>query len=459
MMSNKILLVDDDPGLRRLLRMRLTAAGYEVDAVDGGEQALARLPVFQPHLVITDLRMEGMDGMALFEIIHHQNPTLPVVILTAYGTIPEAVEATHRGVFGYLTKPFDSQELLECVARALRVSGAPQPEDENARYVEWRRDIITRSATMEALLSRAQRVARSEISILIQSDSGTGKELLAKAIHRASSRAAKPFVAVDCTAIPETLFESELFGHRKGSFTGATREHKGLFQTAHGGTVFMDEIGDLPLSVQAKLLRALEEKEVRPVGTTHPVPVDVRIISTTHRDLEQAVAAGGFREDLYYRLQVVTLQIPPLSSRREDIPLLAVHFLKKLQGGEERITGFSPEAMDLLLQAPWPGNVRQLGNVVAQAVALSTTPIIPASLVQSALRDKPTAIPSYREARKRFERDYLVQLLQATKGNVSYAARLACYERSKLYKLLRRHHLEPELFRSSGEELGDQGGD
>lgn len=446
----KILLVDDDPGLLRLLGIRLNAIGYDVDTVDSGERALGRLPVFQPQVVITDLRMDGMDGMALFEVIHEQQPTLPVIILTAHGTIPDAVEATHRGIFGYLTKPFDSKELLECVAKALRVSGEPQVEDVVARDDEWRHGIITRSAEMEALLRRARLVARSEASILIQSESGTGKELLAKAIHKGSMRTEKPFVAVNCTAIPESLLESELFGHGKGSFTGATREHKGLFQTAQGGTLFLDEIGDMPLSFQAKLLRALQEKEVRPVGSTQPIPVDVRIVSATHHDLEAAVTAGQFREDLYYRLNVVTLKVPPLSRRREDIPSLAVHFLKNLKKpGDVVVKGFSPEAMDLLVEAPWPGNVRQLQNVVEQTVALATTPIVPASLVQAALRNKPTEILSFSEARARFERDYLVQLLQTTRGNVSHAARLAHRDRSKFYKLLRRHQLDPELFRGS----------
>jgi Response regulator containing CheY-like receiver, AAA-type ATPase, and DNA-binding domains len=444
----KILLVDDDPGLLRLLKIRVAASGYEVDAVENGEKALARLPLFQPQVVIADLRMDKMDGMALFEALHDQHPTLPVIILTAHGTIPDAVEATRRGIFAYLTKPFDSKELLEYVAKALRVSGEPPLKIQNIEDAQWwRRDIITRSPTMETVLSRARLVARSQASILIQSASGAGKELLARAIHRAGPRVAKPFVAVNCTAIPESLFESELFGHSKDSFTGAIREYKGLFQTAEGGTLFLDEIGDMPPSFQAKLLWALQEKEVRPGGSAHAVPVDVRIISATHHELEEVVAVDRLREDLYYRLNVVTLQIPPLCRRREDIPLLVAHFLTKVQkDGEEKVKGFSPEAMDLLVEAPWPGNVRQLQNVVEQLVVLAITPIIPASLVHSTLRDKFPKSLSYSEARKRFERDYLLQLLQTTSGNVSRAARLARCDRSKFYKMLRRHQLDPEFF-------------
>ncbi len=445
---SKILLVDDDPGLLRLLKIRLTAAGYDVDAVDSAKKALSNLAVFQPQLIITDLRMDGMDGMALFEMVHQQQPTLPVVILTAHGTIPDAVEATQRGVFSYLTKPFDSRTLLECVEKALRINGDPEGNDP-ACDGAWRDQILTRSAAMEALLHRAKLVAQSEASVLIQSESGTGKELLARAIHRASPRRGEQFVAVNCTAIPEALLESELFGHSKGSFTGAVREHKGLFQSADNGTLFLDEIGDMPASFQAKLLRVLQEREVRPVGSTASVQVNVRVICATHRDLAQAVRDGKFREDLYYRLNVVHLDIPPLSQRREDIPLLATHFLTKLQQSSQRVVGFAPEAMDLLMQAPWPGNVRQLQNVVEQTIALSTTPIIPPQLVESALQQPSESALSYAAAKEQFEREYLVRLLQTTGGNVSHAARLAQRERSKFYQLLRRHNLDPGLFRAS----------
>ena len=446
----KILLVDDDPGLLRLLSIRLTAAGYGVTAVESGEKALAHLPIIRPNLVITDLRMTGIDGMALVEAIHDKNPTLPVIILTAHGTIPDAVEATKRGVFSFLTKPFDSKILLEHVEKALKFDSDLGLQKPGRNEIDWRKEIITRSPLMEDLLSQARLVAESEASVFIHGESGTGKELLARAIHEASPRAHKPFVAVNCSAIPEPLLESELFGHSKGSFTGATQNYKGLFQTAHEGTLFLDEIGDMPLAFQAKLLRALQEKQVRPVGSTQSVPVDVRIVSATHRTLEDEMASGNFREDLYYRLNVVSLEIPPLSARREDIPLLAGYFLAQLaEKNKKKIKGFSPEALELLVGASWPGNVRQLYNVVEQAVALCTTAIVPATLVQKAIREKPGEILSLVEARNRFEREYLVQILQIANGNVSRAARLAKRNRTEFYKLLHRHHLDPALFKAA----------
>jgi two-component system response regulator GlrR len=445
----RILVVDDDQSLLRLLDIRLTAAGYVVEAVLSGEQALARLGTFRPQLVITDLRMEGMDGMALFEALHQRHPSLPVIILTAHGTIPDAVEATSRGVFGYLTKPFDSYRLLADVERALRCGGG-LPDTAQADK-DWCSEIVTRSSVMEELLQQVRLAAGSEAAILIQSESGTGKELLARAVHRASRRSEQAFLALNCAAIPEALLESELFGHEKGSFTGATRSQPGLFQAANGGTLFLDEIGDMPLSFQAKLLRVLQDGQVRPVGATRAVSVDVRIISATHRDLEAAVGEGEFREDLFYRLNVIMLELPPLRERREDIPLLAAHFLAEARSREDgalTARSFSPEAMERLVAAPWPGNVRQLVNVVEQCAVLSTTAVIPVSLVERALRGQAGRLLPLVKARDQFERDYLVQILQITEGNVAQASRLAGRNRTEFYKLLRRHHLDPDLFRS-----------
>jgi len=451
----RVLVVDDDPALLRLLSMRLSAAGYEVAAVESGEKAVAQIPTFQPHLVITDLRMDGMDGMALFDMIHRRSPALPVIILTAHGSIPDAVDATSRGVFGYLTKPFDSMDLLEQVTRALRVTGEQHELRDEESVAEWRQGIVTRSPIMEDLLGQARLVASSEASVFIHGQSGTGKELLARAIHCASSRAGGEFVGVNCSAIPETLFESEFFGHAKGAFTGAMRDHKGLFQAANGGTLFLDEIGDMPMTFQVKLLRAIQERSVRPVGSTRPVPVDVRIISATHCDLDDLRKKGIFREDLYYRLNVVALDIPSLVDRREDIPLLANHFLGSLEDAAKKsVKGFASDAMEALLSAPWPGNVRQLFNVVEQAVAFTTTSLIPASLVQRALRDEADGeMPAFADARSRFEREYLTQLLQITNGNVSQAARIAKRNRTEFYKLLHKHHLNPSQFKGAASSV------
>jgi two-component system response regulator GlrR len=301
---------------------------------------------------------------------------------------------------------------------------------------------------MEDLLAQARRVAASDASVCIFGASGTGKELLARAIHRASPRGQAPFVAVNCGAIPEGLLESELFGHKKGSFTGAVADRRGLFQAAQGGTLFLDEIGDMPLPLQVKLLRALEERKVRPVGSHESHEIDVRVIAATHRKLEERIAAGEFREDLYYRLNVVKLYIPTLAERREDIPLLANHFLARLaERYRKGRLALAPEAMQLLVSAPWPGNVRQLLNVIEQAVALAPTEVIPESLVRQALDVADSALTPLDEARKAFERDYLVRILKITGGNVTKAARLAGRNRTEFYRLLERHSLEPGMFK------------
>ncbi len=445
--QSTILIVDDDADLLKLLTFRLQGAGYRVDSADSAERALAKLSISVPQLVITDLRMGGMDGMALFQNIRKTHPALPVIILTAHGTIPDAVAATQRGVFGYLTKPFDSKELLLQVEKAVSVSSVSQ-ESEGSDS-SWREEIITRSPMIESILAKAKLVAASDASVLIRGDSGTGKEMLARAIHRASPRAKNPFVAVNCSAIPEQLLESELFGHMKGSFTGAARDYQGLVQAADTGTIFLDEIGDMALPLQVKLLRVLQEKEIRPVGSTRSIPVDIRVISATHRNLEEAIQSGGFREDLYYRLNVVSFHLPPLAERREDIPVLATHFLNQISAKYGRsLNGFSAEAMEMLVKSPWPGNVRELYNVIEQSVALSTTPIITPALVESALRGRTAELASFESARSEFEREYLAKLLKITGGNVTQAAKLAKRNRTEFYKLLQRHHLNPKMFKS-----------
>jgi len=450
----RVLLVDDDPDLLRLLSMRLSAAGYQVTAVASAEAALAEVEIARPELVLSDIQLPGKDGLALFEAIRHRHPSLPVILLTAHGTIPDAVEATSRGVYTYLTKPFDGKALLDTIAQALALTGPlpaqPAGEDDGRSPAgeAWRAAIVSRSSQMAELLAQARLIAASEASVLIRGQSGSGKELLAQAIHRASARSRGPFVAVNCGAIPENLLESELFGHVKGAFTGAMATRRGLFQAAQGGTVFLDEIGDMPPALQVKLLRVLQEREVRPVGASQPVAIDVRVLSATHRDLDAAMAAGEFREDLYYRLNVVSLYVPSLAERREDIPLLANHFLTRLAGKyRKRIRGFAPDALKTLATADWPGNVRQLHNVVEQVSALATTTLIPAALVQRALRVPTMAVLSYAEARHRFEREYLVGLLKLTDGNVADAARLAERNRTELYRLLQKHELTPEAFR------------
>jgi two-component system response regulator GlrR len=439
-----ILLVDDDPDILKLVALRLSAAGHGVREAESGEKALALLAASRPDLVITDLKMGGIDGLTLFDEIRKQIPTLPVIILTAHGTIPDAVDATRRGVFAFQSKPFDGKHLLDQVEQALHFSGVGSGGDDE----EWRRDFVTQSPRMENVLRQARLVAQSDASVFLQGASGTGKELLARAIHRASRRSQGPFVAVNCAAIPENLLESELFGHRKGSFTGAHYDHKGLIPAADQGTLFLDEIGDMPSPLQAKLLRVLQDREVRAVGATQGTPVDVRIISATHRDLDAHMKEGRFREDLYYRLNVVSLDLPPLSERREDIVPLATHYLKATAARYAKdVQAFAPEALQLLLAAPWPGNVRQLVNVIEQVVALCASGVVPASLVQQALKEEPAQLASLEQARGAFEREYLIRILRITGGSVTQAAKLAQRNRTEFYKLLERHKLEPKMFK------------
>jgi len=386
----KILLVDDDVSLLKLLSIRLKSSGYEIETAESATHALTRLTVFQPHLVITDLRMGNMDGLALFDRIHQQYPFLPVILLTAHGTISGAVDATRKGIFSYLTKPFDSQQLLKDIRQALQQSHSSASDEKNINENAWRAGIITQSLAMEELLKQTQRLARSDVSILIHGASGTGKEVLAQAIHQGSSRSSETFIGINCAAIPENLLESELFGHKKGAFTGADKNHTGMIESANRGTLFLDEIGDMPLDFQAKLLRVLEERTVRPLGSNQTVDVDVRIISATHVNLEQAIEDKTFREDLYYRLNVVILELPCLEDRREDIALLAKHFLHKILSKTKlcMAKSFSPEALQHMMTAPWPGNIRQLLNVVEQVAVLSNTPVISAQLVIQAYVEK-----------------------------------------------------------------------
>lgn len=441
----KLLLVDDDPSLLRLLTLRLEGEGYQVISADSAEAALPLLMKNSVDVVLSDLRMPGLDGMSLFDEIAKRYPGLPVVLMTAHGSIPEAVAATQRGVFGFLTKPLNTNELRDILQNAVHQSVPEQ--------AEWRAEIITRSRLMEELLEQSYRVAQRDVNVLITGASGTGKELLAKAIHKASPRGSKPFVAINCGALPEHLLESELFGHTKGAFTGAVTEHGGLFREADGGTLFLDEIGDMPVSLQVKLLRALQERQIRPVGSSKTIPINVRVLSATHRDLQQAMGEGTFREDLYYRLNVVNLQLPSLEKRPEDIPLLARHVLQQsVERHQVDVTRFSEDAMQLLATAKWPGNVRQLVNVVEQCVALTHSPVIGAAQVEQALSHDSSYWPTLTEARDQFERQYLIRVLQMTEGNVTRAAELAGRNRTDFYKLLKKHELSAAQITEQSDE-------
>ncbi|HHP1414119.1 TPA: two-component system response regulator GlrR [Klebsiella pneumoniae] len=437
----RLLLVDDDPGLLKLLGMRLISEGYSVVTAESGPEALRVLGREKVDLVISDLRMDEMDGLQLFSEIQKGHPGMPVIILTAHGSIPDAVAATQQGVFSFLTKPVDKDALYKAIDEALEQRSPATDE-------AWRQAIVTRSPLMLRLLEQAGMVAQSDVSVLINGQSGTGKEIVAQAIHNASPRHDKPFVAINCGALPEQLLESELFGHARGAFTGAVSNREGLFQAAEGGTLFLDESGDMPVALQVKLLRVLQERKVRPLGSNRDIEINVRIISATHRDLPKAMARGEFREDLFYRLNVVNLKIPPLSERTEDIPLLANHLLRQSADRHKPfVRAFSSDAMKRLMAAKWPGNVRQLVNVIEQCVALTSSPVIGDALVEQALEGENTALPTFVEARNQFELNYLRKLLQITKGNVTHAARMAGRNRTEFYKLLSRHELDANDFK------------
>ncbi len=446
-----ILLVDDDPGLLQLLEIRLESFGYATLCAASGDEALRLLEKNTVHALVSDLRMRPMDGLELFEKVRERWPSIPVIMITAHGTIREAVDATVKGVLSFLTKPVDPGELQSVLKRAIALQaggGNRDPADEGR--------LVTRCARMFELLEQARLYAESNANILITGESGTGKELLAEFVHANSSRTEAPFVAINCSAIPNELLESELFGHAKGAFTGANRDRQGLFVSADHGTVLLDEIGDMPLLLQAKLLRVLQEGKIRPLGAHELIDIDIRVISSTHVDLERAIGEGRFREDLYYRLNVVSLHIPPLRERPEDIAILAQHFLREMaqrRNKQEKV--LSPQALELLLCYGWPGNIRQLQNVMERLFALSRGPVIPEALVQQALPlDTAPRIRSFSDARREFERQYLAQLLAVTKGNMTQAAELADRNRSDLHKLVKRHAINPNEFRYRGAEDG-----
>jgi two-component system response regulator GlrR len=387
-----------------------------------------------------------MNGLRLLSEIHRHDPILPTMIMSGKAGLPDALEAAHLGVSGFLEKPFTKETLFASVQTNIDNLATPIPVSGDLETAAGR--LVYRSAVMQELVGRVHRVAATDSTVMLTGETGTGKELVARAVHELSARHDRPFVGINCSALPEQLLESELFGHEKGAFTGATSRHIGLFQAADSGTLFLDEIGDMPLALQAKVLRVLQDFAVRPVGGLHAVKIDVRVISATHHQLSELVEHKQFREDLYYRLNVVPLQVPPLRERTEDIPPLLEHFLTLLAN---RSSGhgrrFAPEARNVLLQAPFPGNVRQLRNVVERCVVLSSGPLIPRSLVTEALQDQTLDMPTLDEALQAFERRYLASLLRTTNGNVTAAAKTARRNRTEFYNLLARHHLEPGDFR------------
>lgn len=454
MAGEKILVVDDDRGLRTLMKVRLEGVGYRATLAEGGEEALARAQEEAYDLAIVDLKMEGMDGITLLEQLLRFDSYLPVIILTAHGTITSAVEATKKGAYDYLTKPFDAKDLLHRIEKALEVRKL-KGEVERLRTLVRERyhfdNIVATSEPMQQVLREVAQIAATDSTVCLYGESGTGKELIAKTLHAASHRSQGPFVAINCGAIPEGLLENELFGHVKGAYTGADQARKGLLQQANGGTLLLDEIGELSPAMQVKFLRVLQEREFVPLGAGQPMKVDIRLIAATNKDLWRAVSEGKFREDLYYRVHVIPVVLPPLRERPEDIPLLALHCLQRFNREIHKdIQSFSPEAMQRLMLYEWPGNVRELANVVERAVVLATQGVITPDLLllgrQDGQRPPPGLLP-LKKAREEFERAYLAQVLTAARGNVSRAAELAGRYRSEFYKLLHKHALDPGAFK------------
>ncbi len=463
MAREKILVVDDDRGLLTLMKARLEAADYDVLLAGGGEDALALAQEEIFNAAVVDLKMEGMDGITLLEHLLAIQPNLPVILLTAYGTIAGAVEATKKGAYDFLTKPFEAKDLLYRLRKAMEVRRLKVEVDRLRSLVRERYHfdgIVATSEKMQQILAQVAQIAPTDSTVCLYGESGTGKELIAKAVHMSSPRSQGPFVAINCGAIPEGLLESEFFGYMKGAFTGANRSKQGLLEQANGGTLFMDEIAELSPALQVKLLRVFQEYQFYPVGGVKPINVDLRVIAATNQDLWKAISEGRFREDLFYRIHVIPIYLPPLRDRMEDAPLLAHHFLRLFSKDmNKKLTGFSPEAMQRLMLHRWPGNVRELANVVERAVALSTEGEITADrllLGREEFSGSRQKMLPLNEAREEFERAYLFQILTATGGNVSRAASVAGRYRAEFYKLLRKYGLDPETFRNESAMTGTQ---
>jgi two-component system, NtrC family, response regulator GlrR len=466
----RILFVDDDGNLLELVRKKLESAHYAVETAMKEEEALKALREQSFDLSIVDLRLLRRDGISLMEEFHSMNAEMPVIILTAYGNIESAVEAMKRGAYSYLTKPLDPRELILRIEKTLEERQLSFEVQRLKGLLEERYDfgdLVSRSEKMDRVLEIVSRIAKTDSTIYIQGESGTGKELIAQAVHIASPRKHKPFVAINCAALPESLLESELFGHEKGAFTEAVRTTRGLFLQAHEGTLFLDEIGDMPLSLQAKLLRVLQDRCFYPVGGEKSVEVDVRVVVATKKDLEEETKKGLFREDLFYRIHVIPIHLPPLRERKEDIPPLVAHFLEKVGSKMKKdVKRLTPQAMQKLMLHDWPGNVRELENTIERAVAMTEQNVVTEDLIfQTNLMPQEEELSPimifpdllskpFKEAKDTFERNYLVRLLELAQGNVSQAARLAGKHRSDFYDLLRKHSLKTQDFKKPRHNYG-----
>jgi len=451
---DNILIVDDDKNMLEVLKLRLEEEGYKSAASTGVNDALKKVGDELFDLALVDLKLSGKEnGIDLMEKMHQAAPEMPVIILTAYGTIETAVEAMRQGAYSYLTKPFDRLELLLQIKNGLEKSRLSREIRRLKALVGERygfENIIGKSKKVEEVLEQVSRAAETDSNVFIYGESGTGKELIAKSLHLLSSRKDKPFVAVNCAAIPEGLLEGELFGYIRGAFTGAIRDKKGFFAQANGGTIFLDEISEMPEAMQVKLLRVLQEKQFYPLGGEKLADVDVRIVTATNKKLEDEVKKGGFREDFFYRIYVIPIYLPPLRERKEDIPLLTDHFIRKFAGKmEKEINGISTSALQKLMSYDWPGNVRELENTLEYASAMTTRDVIDEDLILQTRSATASNVISLKEAKFEFERNYISNLMSLTGGNVSRAAKLAGKYRSDFYDLLKKHNLKTSDFKRS----------
>jgi two-component system response regulator GlrR len=454
MVSGKILLVDDDQNFIDLVKMRLESKNYKVTPVLKEEEAIEAVKEQTFDVSLVDLQLSHQDGISLMERLHSILPEMPVIIITAHGSIESVVDAMKRGAYSYITKPFNPPDLLLQIEKALENRRLTSEIKRLKSLLKERYEfanIVAKSEKMQGVLEVVSRIAQTDSTVYIHGESGTGKELIAKAIHVTSDRRDKPFVAINCAALPENLLESELFGHEKGAFTGAIRSKRGLFTQGHEGTIFLDEIGDMALSTQAKLLRVLQERQFYPVGSERSVEVDIRVIVATQKDLADQVKQGLFREDLFYRIHVVPIHLPPLRERKEDIPSLVDYFLRVFsQQMNKEVKRLSPKAMQKLMLHEWPGNVRELENTIEYAMAMTQQDIISEDLIfEAKIPISRESIKPLREARDEFEKEYLIRLLELCEGNVTNASKVAGKHRVDFYDLLKKHGLKTEDFRES----------
>ncbi|OEU53562.1 MAG: two-component system response regulator GlrR [Desulfobacterales bacterium C00003060] len=459
MAGENILVVDDDKNMLEVLRFRLEAEGYNVSTTTNAKNALsmAKDELFDLALIDLKLAVTGKDGIELMQDLNPISPEMPVIILTAHGTIETAVDAMKQGAYSYLTKPYDRQDLLLQIRKGLEKSSLSREIRRLKALVGERygfENIVSKSKKMQEVMEQVSRSAETESNVCIYGESGTGKELIAKSLHLLSSRKNKPFVAINCAAIPEGLLEGELFGHEKGAFTNALRQKRGFFAQANGGSILLDEISEMSESMQVKLLRILQEKQFYPLGGERPITVDVRIISATNKNLEDEVKKGNFREDLFYRVHVIPIYLSPLRERKEDIPLLVDHFITKFAKRMKKgISGISTPALQKLLSHSWPGNVRELRNTIEYAVAMTTHDVLDEDVILQAKPIEKDQLKPLKETKNEFERDYISNVLSLTGGNVSKAARLAGKHRPDFYDLLKKHNLKPTDFRNPNKRM------